>query len=86
MHQGTHPRQGDALACICRHALTSASQLAVLPAESILSLEATLQLCAEAGEFAKHRVGTAMTEWWSQPAVGALPHDTCRFATSVTLD
>ena len=62
-------------------ACSSASQLVILSAESIPRLEAAVQLCAEASEFAKQRVGRAMTEWWSQPAVDALPWDTCRFAT-----
>ena len=47
-------------------------------AESVQSLEGAVQLCAEAGEFARQQVGTAMIEWWSQPAIDALPWERCK--------
>lgn len=49
-----------------------------MTAESIPSLQATVKLCDEAAAFAGKQVGTAIAEWWTQPAIDALPWQKCK--------
>ncbi len=47
--------------------------ISLAAAEAIPSLEAAIENCESAAAFAEREVGDAVTEWWTQPAVHAIP-------------
>lgn len=50
-----------------------------LSAEGVSALKAAADTCDAAIAFAKNDVANAITEWWTQPAVNAVPWLKCRF-------
>lgn len=54
------------------------SALAFLYAEGVSTLKAAADTCKAATAFARHDVANAVTEWWTQPAVNAVPWVKCK--------
>ena len=58
---------------------TQLSTSYMMPAEGVSALKAAADTCHAATAFARNDVGNAVTEWWTQPAVNAVPWLTCGF-------
>ena len=58
---------------------TQLSTSYMLPAEGVPALKAAADTCDAATAFAKDDIANAVTEWWTQPAVDAVPWLKCRF-------
>lgn len=50
----------------------------LVASEDIPCLEAVVQSCQSATAFAEKEVKDAVTEWWTQPAVHAVPWVQCK--------
>ena len=61
------------------------SALSFLCAEGVSALKGAADTCKAATAFAKHEVANAVTEWWTQPAVDAVPWVTCKSRCHVQL-
>lgn len=57
----------------------SAQPLLFLNAEGVSALKAAADTCKAATAFARHDIANAVTEWWTQPAVNAVPWVKCKF-------
>lgn len=58
---------------------TQPSTSYLLSAEGVSALKAAADTCEAATAFARNDVANAITEWWTQPAVSAVPWLKCRF-------
>lgn len=58
--------------------MSVSSALTFLSAEGVSALKAAADTCKAATAFAKHDIANAVTEWWTQPAVNAVPWVKCK--------
>lgn len=72
----------SAMATVCAYS----SALPFLCAEGVSALKAAADTCKAATAFAKHEVADAVTEWWTQPAVNAVPWVKCKSKCCPTIE